>query len=253
MKEQKKKAQGQVRQGQVVNIYGPGAMTDLEKFSVLISGLDFWFGGMTEVQEPRLCRKIADVLRKPSIRLQAPPEADQESGAPPSGMPAFVFPEWFVTQDLQAGNSPEVRKRRLVPRAGLTKWRFLDDGTKKTVVPVRFVRACRNGHIGDLDWYMFVHSGRNTCAEQTRPLYIEERGTSGDLGETWVRCDCGAERAMSIAADPDSKALGSCNGARPWLGPAMKEKCAERNRLLVRSAFECLFSAEAGSDIASGS
>jgi len=68
-------------------------------------------------------------------------------------------------------------------------------------------------------------------------LWIEERGTSGDLSEVWIRCDCGkAERSVFQAADMKIRALGQCDGNRPWLGPWSKEKCGEPNRLLIRTA-----------------
>ena len=103
------------------------------------------------------------------------------------------------------------------------------------MTPVRFVRACRRGHLGDIDWQAFVHGQNPPCG---RELYFDERGTSGDLGETYIRCGCGLERPMSQAADPSSRALGDCDGARPWLGQGRvaDERCSERNRLLVRAA-----------------
>ncbi|MBL8217534.1 MAG: DUF1998 domain-containing protein [Bryobacterales bacterium] len=236
----KKRPHGQVRQGQVVTTYGPGSMTDLEKLSVLMGGLDYWLGEMVEIPEPRLQAKVAKVLGKAGVRLQSPPAAERDEDGATSGVPSFIFPEWYLTQDaLQDGEA--ARQRRLVPRRVLTKGKYVDDGKKKSVVPVRFVRACRKGHIGDLDWYEFVHGGKSNCASQGRALHMEERGTSGDLGETWAACDCGAARPMSQAADLSSRALGLCDGARPWLGPSMKEKCAEPNRLLVRSASNSYF------------
>jgi hypothetical protein len=106
---------------------------------------------------------------------------------------------------------------------------------------VRFVRACRKGHIGDIDWYAFVHGGNTACRAQQRQLYFDERGTTGDLSEVWVRCECKAERPMSDAARMQTKALGNCDGARPWLGPFTKEPCGEPNRLLVRTASNSYF------------
>ena len=73
------------------------------------------------------------------------------------------------------------------------------------MVPVRFVRACRAGHIGDIDWYAFVHGGRTDCRRQ---LWIDERGTSGDLAEVWVRCECGASGAWAQAAMLQGTGLG---------------------------------------------
>ena len=68
---------------------------------------------------------------------------------------------------------------------------------------------------------------------------MDERGTSADLSEVWVACECGAERSMSDAAAVG--ALGTCNGARPWLGPYAHETCGEPNRLLIRTASNAYF------------
>jgi hypothetical protein len=131
----------------------------------------------------------------------------------------------------------------LVHRKALSRGRFIDrDRKKRAVVPIRFVRACRCGHIGDIDWYTFVHGGQNDCATKHRQLWIDERGTSGDLSEVWIRCECGkAERNMAQAAKLQDRALGHCDGYRPWLGPFTKEPCGEPNRLLIRTASNAYF------------
>jgi hypothetical protein len=106
------------------------------------------------------------------------------------------------------------------------------------VVPVRFVRACRCGHIGDIEWRGFVHAGPTDCL---RPLWMDERGTSGDLSEVFARCECGAERNMIQAVQLQNIALGHCDGSRPWLGPYTKETCGEPSRLLIRTASNAYF------------
>jgi hypothetical protein len=160
-----------------------------------------------------------------------------------SGVLVFQFPEWFITQDLEGQAGPGVRSRLLVHRKSLTRGKYIDrDKKKRSVVPVRFVRACRAGHIGDIDWYVFAHNGRSECGKQQRQLYLDERGTSGDLTEVYVRCECGkAERSLAQAAKLQNQALGLCDGARPWLGPYTKEKCGEPSRLLIRSASNAYF------------
>jgi hypothetical protein len=72
-------------------------------------------------------------------------------------------------------------------------------------------------------------------------LWIEERGTTGDLNEVWIVCECGKDRPMSQAARLELKALGSCDGSRPWLGGGTRESCGEPNRLLIRSASNAYF------------
>ena len=239
-----KKPHGEIRQSQLITTFGPGSMLDLPNYSVLVAGLEFWSAGGETISEPRLSRKLARVLEVDSVELKTPPPANDDPGAATTGITGFQFPEWFITQGLEESKSgPSIRTRLLVHRKALTKGKYIDrDKKKKTVVPVRFVRACRAGHIADIDWYYFAHNGVSECAKQGRQLFIDERGTSGDLTEVWIRCECGkAERSMAAAAILANKALGSCDGSRPWLGPYTKESCGEPSRLLIRSASNAYF------------
>lgn len=237
------KPSGEIRQSQLVTTFGPGSMVDLPNYSVLIAGLDAWTAGGDPISEPRLSRKLATVLGIPTVELKTPPPADDDPTAPARGITAYQFPEWFITQDLEEQSGARSRTRLLVHRKSLTRGKFVDrDQKKRSVVPVRFVRACRAGHIGDIDWYAFTHNGPSDCAKQGRQLYIDERGTSGDLTEVWIRCECGkAERSMAQAAVLANHALGSCDGSRPWLGVFTKEVCGEPSRLLIRSASNAYF------------
>ena len=237
----RKKPEGQVRQSQVVRTFGPGSLVDLPDFSVIVGGLDHWTRG-EEIQEPRLAGKLKRLLGLTSLSLHVPPPDNRDpNSAQTTGIRAWLFPEWFITQDvlaIEGGRS--TRSRRLVHLKALSKKKYYIDDEKKRrkVVPVRFVRACRRGHISDIDWYAFIHSGDKTCRQ---PLWMQERGTSGDLSEVWVRCECGKQRAIIEAARPENRALGHCDGSRPWLGPYTKETCGEPSRLLVRSASNAYF------------
>jgi hypothetical protein len=238
------KPHGEIRQSQVIMTFGPGAMLDLPNHSVLIAGLDFWSKGGEEIIEPRLTQKLAQLLEVPTLRLLTPPMEQEDPTAPSTGIDCFQFPEWFITQDVESGDPKSTsRSRMLVHRKALIRGKFIDrNRKKKAVVPVRFVRACRCGHIGDIDWYSFVHAGPSDCAAQHRQLWIDERGTSGDLTEVWIRCECGkAERNMAQAAKLQDRALGHCDGYRPWLGPFTRESCGEPNRLLIRTASNSYF------------
>jgi len=225
-------------------------MTDLPTRSVLVSGLDFWFGERTVISEPRLSAKIATLLNVPSVRLETPPAASDQDDLRQTGVPAFRFPEWFVTQVSGRQSKAQGRRSRyLVHLRALSKGnRFVDPdtGDKLKVVPVRFVRACRRGHIGDIDWYYFLHKQDDTCRNQGRLLFQDERGTSGDLSEIWIRCECGQERSMAQVSIASAEVFGRCDGARPWLGPAMRERCDELNRLLVLTASNAYFGQRMG-------
>lgn len=234
------KPHGQIRQSQLITTFGPGAMLDLPNHSVLVAGLEYWTKGGEEVIEARLTDKLTRLLDVQVLKLYTPPPDQEDLAAPQTGITAWQFPEWFITQDVDIEDqASSVRSRMLVHRKALTRGKFIDqDKKKRAVVPVRFVRACRAGHIGDLDWYAFVHSGQTDCRRQ---LWIDERGTSGDLSEIWIRCECKLERNMIDAARMETRSLGSCDGSRPWLGPYTNESCGEPNRLLIRTASNAYF------------
>ena len=231
------KPHGQVRRSQLLTTFGPGALIDLPKHSVLVGGLDDWRGNGTLLDEPRLLQKIRRFL--PDIHELREPPIDPDPQQPSTGVTVWQFPEWFVTQDFVQG-----RARRLVHRRLLTRGKLEDEDDKKKkhpVVPVRFVRACPKGHIGDIDWYALVHHDDPKSACRRR-LWLEEQGSSGDLASLWVRCDCGQRRSMAAASKREFKALGYCDGSRTWLGRAAeKEECKEVNRLLIRSASHAYF------------
>jgi len=230
-----------IRASQLITTFGPGAMVDLPDDAVIIAGTDTWRYRAGEqpptIPEPRLQAKLEALLSMQGLSLRKPPPAVEVRGFTPD-IAAYRFPEWFIVQNpIPRGRGRHAR--RLVNLRDLDRGRFRDDdGRRYPVVPVRFVRACRRGHVGNIDWYAFVHGTDQGCR---RELFIEERGTSGDLDSIWVRCACKEERPMSQAARMDLRALGSCNGARPWLGPGTREGCGEPNRLLIRSASNAYF------------
>ena len=59
------KPPGQIRQSQIITTFGPGAMVDLPKQSVLVGGLDHWSKGGEEIVETRLTNKLATALQVP--------------------------------------------------------------------------------------------------------------------------------------------------------------------------------------------
>ncbi|WP_428386438.1 DrmB family protein [Mucisphaera sp.] len=230
------KAHGQVRQGQVITTWGPGALIDLPQDAAIIAGLDTWpkTSELLEINEPRLVAKLERLTGMTAVRLFAPPSDPQDPREPARGIGAWRFPEWFVVQ-MDDEDQDRVRSRRLVPRKALDdRGRF--DG--RGVIPTRFVRACPNGHVDDLDWWFFVHGPGDDCRRQ---LWLDERGTSGDLAELVVRCECGKSRNLYEAAQIELNALGTCRGARPWLGRNANEDCKLPSRLLVRTASNAYF------------
>lgn len=257
------KPQGELRQSQLLTTFGPGSMVDLPTRSVIISGLTFWKGEKHYIREERLAYKVAKSLRDKlpegqDIQLYTPPRKSNDPQATFSGVDAFVFPGWFLAQVDRTieRNGKSYRTRPLVPW-GTVKGGLTFEGRRVQAVPVRFVQACTNGHLSDINWNAFVHNDfQSRCRGQ---LWLDEAGSGNDFEEIFVRCEqCGELRPLSQAKIPNSKVLGTCEGHRPWLGPRGKEPCRrhrvteageieatdqpEYNRLLVRSASNAYFS-----------
>jgi hypothetical protein len=242
---------GQVRQSQVVTSYGPGAMIDLPNHAVIVGGLEGWGDpsrdGFQPIHEERLIATLQRELNLPSLKLYAPPVENDPDAATRKGMKVWLFPEWFVAQHEESWGDG-MRARPLVHIRGLVKGQYQHPGIKKSVpvVPMRFVQACVRGHISDINWYRFIHGPDDKCR---RPLWLLERGTSGDLADTFLRCECKKSRTLASATQGGeaASALGQCWGKRPWLGNGADEKCGgeldkpEMNRLLVRHASNAYF------------
>jgi Domain of unknown function (DUF1998) len=230
------KAHGQIRRSQVITTYGPGALIDLPRHSAIVGGLDTWpkTSDLDEILEPRLTRKLQLMTGVAAPRLFAPPPDSNDPREPAKGIGVWRFPEWFIVQEASGAEERE-RSRRLVHRKALdAKGRF--DG--RQVVATRFVRACPKGHVDDLDWHRFVHGPDDHCRQQ---LWLDERGTSGDLGDLVVRCECKKSRGLYEATVIELNPLGTCRGARPWLGRTANEDCKLPSRLLIRTASNAYF------------
>jgi hypothetical protein len=202
-----------------------------------VGGLETWprTDDLEKIVEVRLAAKLELMTGVRAPLLFAPPPDAAELGESPPGIGAWRFPQIFVVQET--GNEEDrERSRRIVHRKHLDeRGRF--DG--RDVVATRFVRGCPRGHIDDIDWRGYVHGPEVVCS---RPLWLDERGTSGDLADLVVRCECGIKsRSLYEASVIENLPLGKCRGARPWLGLNANEDCSLPGRLLIRTASNAYF------------
>lgn len=243
-------AKSELRLSQVITTYGPGAMVDLPSRSVIIGGLDRWDmtvkGSWQPINEPRAVQLLEERLSQddgplqPGARLslRSPPVDPKLPGREPPGIAATIFPCWFIVNEdeqIQGG-----RRRRLVhwnhldPSSGRNKF-LSDSGKKVDVTPIRFVAACKKGHIQDIDWPWQIHTGIK-CAE---PLWLEEKGTTGDPRNIRIVCGCGRDISLQNAQAPGR--FGRCKGRQPWLDRDADGGCSETLRFLTRSATNAYF------------
>ena len=235
---------------QLLFTYGPGAMLDLPDHAVIVSGLDMdgWSRSGATINEPRL----TDLLRQLDAdddraaaaypALRTPPMHDEDRvGDRSPAVQVRIFPEWFLC-DIDPNGGPTAAGET---RRSLVKFEHLSmkggklRHDKKPVNPIRFVAACKNGHLQDIDWRRIVHRGRDgTCR---KPMAWIERGVSADPGDMAVACACGARVTVAELYKPQF--LGTCGASSPWLTPRWTagETCDEELKLLPRSATNAYF------------
>lgn len=233
---------GTVRPSQYITTFGPGAIVDLPDFSIIMGGINKWertniLRYSKEIEEPRLKKKLK-INKIRSIPIS--PES-KSIGT----IPAYQFPEFHVCPNCRKlGTSKNfVQDEEILYCQNYQKDNMKPCPRVKTH-PVRFLTACKNGHIDDFPWAWYVHSKANLKYENKKcQLYLEDTGKSGSIKDLIVRCQsCDIERSLNEAFS-NEKMLGRCNGRRPWLGKRIpnESSCEESKKLLLRGASNLYF------------
>src|SRR5580700_10940996 len=245
-KDSKRCKVGELRPSQALTTFGIGSIIDLPNLSVMVMGLEDWpFKDTVEIGEQRLLASVKEVLGKQVKALRSAPvvpdtyQVNQFDASALVGIPVAPFPRWMVCPYC----------RRLAPLgSGLFKLetpyrtdqiRYVHGNCTKpgrppTVVPARFVVACKNGHLDDFPWREFVHHGPTNCKGGLKLL---EPSATGEAASIFVRCEgenCRAIRPMSDAFKMDLMALPVCKARRPHLRDHDEAGCKAPNGLDMR-------------------
>lgn len=241
---------GKPRRSQVVYNYGPGAIVDFSAggdsgaaVSVVVAGLEEWDrnappGGLAHPQvtfEPRLQSQ----LRVRGFRLP-PINPENADAGNRNYLIGLRFPTWLQCPKCNSLKRAKDWTRKQLGDPGLycSACESKIGGTIH-VGPVRFVVACRAGHLDEFPWDFWVRH-RKGCSHSNLRLWQSKK--SGLAGLMLTCRSCGAERPMEGIFGQDTlREMGlRCRGQRPWLGgPA--EGCDENPRVLQRGASNLYF------------
>ena len=242
---------GGVRPSQMIHTYGPGAVVDLPRLSVVLAGTDLWDINHTErVFESRL---IGAVRAVPGCHLvtefRTPPWED-ETASPFDewariGVPVHPFPRWVRCTGCDL-LSPIDRKRFQldVPVYRPDRARYYHDrckGRQPSAVPARFLIACSAGHLDDFPWEEFVHRG-GSCPDGGPILELKEAGKASRATDVRIVCKtCGADRVVQDAFGPQAHDhLPRCRGRHPHL-QRFDASCTQPTRALLLGASNAWF------------
>ena len=242
-------ALGEIRPSQFIFSFGVGALLDLPQLSVMILGLQNWEVRYSqELIEDRLLAALQRRLGRQVAQLLHPPippeDQDHNPAAPPIGVPVVPFPRWLRCPKCQGMGTIESGLFELVQdryRPDLT--RYVHVGCPKsskppTALPMRFLLACRDGHLTDFPWIEFVHAGKAICKPARLSMY--EFGPSGDVLDIMIKChSCNTSRSMSEAFDRDPPF--ACPGHHPHLRQISPNGCPELAKPILLGASNSWF------------
>ncbi len=240
---------GNLRPSQLIYTFGVGALVDLPNVSALILGLDDWDTRYcTEVSEDRLLAALQQRLGPQLKRLFLPPVTQEDTtrdpAAPAKGVPVAPFPRWLRCPVCDTLASIESGIFRLVQdpwRSDRTRYVHTNcsKANEPAALPVRFLLACRNGHLTDFPWVEYVH-GQSVPCKPAR-LTLREYGAAGDASDIIVKClECNAERRMGDAFDRDRFRF-QCPAHHPHLRTVDAAGCEEEARTILLGASNCWF------------
>jgi len=240
---------GEIRPSQMLTTFGIGSVIDLPNISVMVMGLEDWpHRDGAEIGEDRLLASVREMLGGQVQTLRSAPIAPESDGfltgpfddAARIGVPVAPFPRWMVCPYCRRLAPLGAGLFKLEPshyRPDLVRYSHANctkPGKPPTVVPARFVVACRNGHLDDFPWVYFVHRGATGCRWSLR---LNEWGASGEAADIEVRCDtCNASRRMSDAFRHDDNGLGPCRSRRPHLRDYAEGGCRDLDNQETRQS-----------------
>ncbi|HPZ09614.1 MAG TPA: DUF1998 domain-containing protein [Candidatus Eremiobacteraeota bacterium] len=243
---------GEIRPSQFLFTFGVGALIDLPHLSVIVTGLDRWNTQMAvTVPEERLLALVRKRLGHQVGQLLSPPIPEESDGPPVplkesnfTGIPVSVFPEWMLCthcRSLIPVSSGLLDFKSDAVRVDKNRYVHKNCNAKKPpqVVPVRFLVACKKGHLDDFPWVEFVHTRHHDCQGR---LKFKERGTDAGGIDLYVECEeCGDIRNMVevFSKDKSNTVLGKCKGKHPHL--KIEENCDEPLTSLVLGASNSWF------------
>jgi hypothetical protein len=145
------------------------------------------------------------------------------------------------------------RREEVDNEEGTPKCRSCRGASRKesVLVPMRYVAACSNGHISDVDWWRWAHSNSRSSddgpCDRSRPdlsLRVDKSKGSA-IDALVVHCNaCKKERSLKeISRTGILTSIGQrCSGRQPWQKRDDAEDCRELPQALLRSQTAVHFS-----------
>ena len=202
--------QKSIRTSQLITPFGVGAVVELGGESFACKDTRYWpVDSCSELADNHLSRLLGVKIRRPPTK---------GTSAKPGAVPFSRFPAWLFCPTCRSlhryTSTMEKANENKVPTCGNASCK------KAELVPMRFVVACEEGHLQDVDWHWWCHleaqkSATGTCARVGSKMYFRVSGASGgDFDSMSIDCACGASKSFVGLTDQGRHI--PCWGRQPW-------------------------------------
>ncbi|WP_042700127.1 DUF1998 domain-containing protein [Methanocorpusculum bavaricum] len=233
-----------IRRSSFIFTYGPGAVIETKNGPRLIPSMKnglkyYWDTNMLdrfEISDVRLCQYLAKSTESADkCRIFALP-SNAELGLPENKAVYVtrIFPEWQICYNLQGHKHPVLHKEGKCPVCGRSD--------KNSAV--RFVAACPEGHLDEIDWSYAVHHERSGCSSKV----FDWIASGSSLASIRIRCrSCNKETTMQdiyrmahkcSSRIPEKEMLSDKNGASSVYGQPERnyDKCDKKMKVVQRQS-----------------
>lgn len=193
---------GEVRPGQLITTYGPGAIMDSINDSLVILDIKFWDNILEEIYDKRL-----SAFLKKDVFKKIPTNNKRD-------LPAIPFPNVHVCSNLKCRRLFDIRK-------SFDMKNYLEKGPlcprcERKAYPSRFIISCDKGnHLDDFPWNWWAHkdSDKQNCDGE---LQLTSSGNNSGLSSMIVKClKCGSKNNMGLATQEKYFLGRKCSGNHP--------------------------------------
>jgi hypothetical protein len=234
-----------VRRSQAIVPFGPGGIFDFGDESFLALDISQWpKKNCREIRLPRLEK----LLKVNSFKEPPVVKSNSDFYDPPNSktsIPYMRFPRWLFCPRSKCNS--------------MVNWNWKDERAgepatcphckpnfKYKLAPMRFIAVCENGHLADIKWDMWAHSGKNQIKCENPVLkFLNITSKGGGLQSLSVKCvTCGAERNLKDLPTKDvlkSAGQGRCSGRHPWQSIENSENCDKVPQAVQRGASNAYF------------
>ncbi|MGP5411401.1 DrmB family protein [Glutamicibacter ardleyensis] len=222
----------QIRHGETVYPYGPGAIVDILGESFVAPDITHWD---RKTLKPMSCPRLERELGVPSLKTA--PSGASFDDAVKSPLTFNRFPKWRFCQNCG------LMSNKMQVKNGITyNCCRVCDGK---MVPMRYVASCSAGsHLQDVPWRNWVHVKaasveQRLCQDADNMVFSTEQGVDESLGAVFVTCrSCKTRRSlMELNAEKSLHRDGfKCYGTQPWEGFNKDSICTEELHAVQRGS-----------------